>query len=109
VARAVPRHGRRAAGEHIGFVGPDVHTATIAVRVAEAGRDGAVRFVGEIADAPAALDKLVAVLIRHWGASSTGMRHEKPCEPPAAARDEFRRAVGGPPQATRHLVNLDVA
>ena len=38
--------------------------ATIAVRVAEAGRDGEVRFVGEIPNEPAALDKLAARLSR---------------------------------------------
>lgn len=35
-------------GELITFVGLDVHKATIAVCVAEAGQDGEVRFVGEI-------------------------------------------------------------
>jgi hypothetical protein len=39
-------------GESITFVGLDVHKATIAVCVAEAGRDGEVRFVGEIPHEP---------------------------------------------------------
>jgi transposase len=51
-------------GESITFVGLDVHKATIAVCVAEGGRDGEVRFVGEIPHEPAALDKLVARLGR---------------------------------------------
>ena len=51
-------------GERITFVGLDVHKATIAVCVAQDGRDGEVRFVGEIPNEPAALDKLLACLGR---------------------------------------------
>ncbi len=51
-------------GELTTFVGLNVHKATIAVCVAEAGRDGEVRFVGEIPNEPAALDKLAARLSR---------------------------------------------
>jgi hypothetical protein len=51
-------------GEHISFVGLDVHKATIAVCVAEAGWDGEVRFVGEIPNDAAALDRLAARLGR---------------------------------------------
>ena len=39
-------------GERIAFVGLGVHKATIAVCLAEAGRDGEVRFVGEIPNEP---------------------------------------------------------
>jgi transposase len=51
-------------GEDITFVGLDVHKATIAVCLAEAGRDSEVRFVGAIPNEPAALDKLAARLSR---------------------------------------------
>jgi transposase len=51
-------------GEHITFVGLDVHASTIAVGVAEAGRDGEVRFVGEVANEAATLDKLISRLAR---------------------------------------------
>ena len=44
--------------------GLDARKATIAVCVAEAGRDGEVRFVGEVPNEPAASDKLVARLGR---------------------------------------------
>jgi transposase len=63
-AGALPQHRRRAVGEHISFVGLDVHKATIAVCVAETGRDGEVRFVGEIPNEPAVSDKLVTWLGR---------------------------------------------
>jgi transposase len=58
------KHRRRAVGETITFVGLDVHRSTIAVAVAAAGRDGEVRFVGEVANDAAALDKLLARLAR---------------------------------------------
>ena len=48
--------------EHISFIGLDVHKATIAVAVAEEGRNGDVRFVGEVPNDEAALDRLVAKL-----------------------------------------------
>jgi transposase len=43
------------------FVGMDVHKATIAVSVADAN-GGEVRYVGEIANTPEAIEKLVRQL-----------------------------------------------
>lgn len=63
-AGALPQHRRRAVGEDITFIGLDIHRSTIAVAVAAAGRDGEVRFVGEISNETAALDKLLTRLAR---------------------------------------------
>jgi Transposase len=49
-------------GENTSFVGLDVHKATIAVAVAEAGRNGEVRFLGEVSNDVTALDRLAARL-----------------------------------------------
>ena len=49
-------------GENTSFVGLDVHKATIAVVIAEEGRNGAVRFIGEVPNDLTALDRLVARL-----------------------------------------------
>jgi hypothetical protein len=43
-------------GERIAIVRLDAHTAAIAVCLAEAGRDGEVRFAGEAPDGPAGPD-----------------------------------------------------
>ena len=51
-------------GKPITYVGLDVHKATIAVALAEAGKRGEVREHGAIANTPAALKTLVAKLAR---------------------------------------------
>ena len=50
------------------FVGLDVHKDTISVAIADAGRDGEVRFWGNIANETTALDKLVKQLADHYAA-----------------------------------------
>lgn len=55
-------------GEVITFIGLDVHKATVSVGVAEAGRAGEVRFLGEIPNRPAAVARFVQKLAqRHSG------------------------------------------
>jgi transposase len=47
------------------YVGLDVHKKSIAVAVAEAGRGGEVRFMGEVANRPEAITRLAAKLGAH--------------------------------------------
>lgn len=55
-------------GEVTTFIGLDVHKATVSVGVAEAGRAGEVRFLGEIPNRPAAVARFVQKLAeRHPG------------------------------------------
>ena len=49
-------------GEVTTFIGLDVHKATISVCLAEAGRTGEIRFVGESPNRPAAVSKLIGKL-----------------------------------------------
>jgi transposase len=47
------------------FIGLDVHKDTISVSIAEDGRDGAVRFIGVIANTPDEVAKMAKRLSRH--------------------------------------------
>lgn len=53
--------------EFSAFVGLDVHKDTIAVAIAEAGRNGEVRFWGTIPNTPTAIDRLVKKLTERHG------------------------------------------
>jgi transposase len=55
-------HRRRVVGDHITYVGLDVHKQGIVVAVAEGGLRGEVREYGRIANTPAALDRLARKL-----------------------------------------------
>jgi transposase len=49
------------------FIGLDTHKETIAVAIAEEGRDSEVRYYGQIANEPAAVMKLVKKLAGNYG------------------------------------------
>jgi hypothetical protein len=45
--------------EHTRFIGLDIHKERISIAVAESGRSGAVEYLGEVANDPGAISKVV--------------------------------------------------
>ena len=60
------------------FVGLDTSKCKISVALAEAGRDGEVRFFGDIDSAPGWLSGLVDKLRNVTGSSAFAMRRDRP-------------------------------
>ena len=54
-------------GEYKGFVAFDVTRTKHAVAIADGGRGGAVRFLGEVSSSPAAVERLIGKLAGRYG------------------------------------------
>src|SRR4051794_4257927 len=63
-ARSLPRRGRAMQGDDEVYVGLDVSKLKVSVALAEAGRDGEVRFLGEVENTPEGIGRLVAKLAK---------------------------------------------
>src|SRR3954453_3502974 len=60
----LPRGGRALPGDGGVYVGLDVSKLKVSVALAEAGRDGEVRFLGDVENTPEAIGRLVAKLAK---------------------------------------------
>jgi transposase len=67
MGRAFPQQRGRAVGEHSEvFVGLDVAKAKHAVAIADGGRQGEVRYLGEIEADPASVQRMIARLEKRY-------------------------------------------
>jgi hypothetical protein len=88
------------------FVGMDVHKATIAVSVADAN-GGEVRYVGEIANTPEAIEKLVRCWC-HWRSSERCASARR--APELSCADATRPATAHVPiHSTRTPLSVDLS
>jgi transposase len=65
--------GRTISKHRLAFIAFDSAKEKHAVAIADEGRDGEVRYLGEIDNSPAAVSKLVAKLSRQYERLATGV------------------------------------